>query len=195
MPGTFSGLKSTWSVAKTTALILVTAAATPEASLKAGSHFIDRKMLRVVTDPYILHSIPELQAVRLSPKITYQCHAQTAKSKPEPNLSSLQVLTLPCNITACLALWTCCKWALTFLKEQCPNNDKAPQHFFLLGAATGLTTRWQDKVKKCTHRRKHSWAYFLSSTNVFQMSQLLFVSNCLKHGSIPSNNKLLVFNL
>lgn len=111
MPGTFSGLKSTWSVAKTTAtaLILVTAAATPEASLKAGSHFIDRKMLRVVTDPYILHSIPELQAVRLSPKITCQCHAQTAKSKPEPNLSSLQVLTLPCNITACLSLWTCCK--------------------------------------------------------------------------------------
>lgn len=106
MTGTLSGLKSTWAVAKTTAtaLILVTVAATLEASLKAGSHFIDRKMPRAITDAYILHSIPELQTVRLSPKITCQCHAQTAKSKPEPNLSSLKVLTLPRKITVCLAL-------------------------------------------------------------------------------------------
>lgn len=53
MTGTFSGLKSSWSVAKTTdtALVLVTVTATLEASLKAGSHFIDRKMPRVITDP------------------------------------------------------------------------------------------------------------------------------------------------
>lgn len=168
-----------------------------EASLKAGSHFIDRKMPRVITDPRVLHSVPELQTAKLSPKITCQCHAQTAKSKPEPNLSCLKVLTLPCNITECLALW------LVDLLQVCSDLTEraiskqwqSTTTFFSFLGQPGLTTRWQDKVKQCIHKRKHSWAYFLPSTNVFQMSQLLFVSNCLKHGSVPSNNKLLVFNL
>lgn len=118
--------------------IPVTAAATHAASPKAGSHFTDRRMPRGVTDPQVSHSIPELQTARLSPKIACQGHAQTAKSKPEPKLSSLQVLTLPCNITGCLAPW------LVDLLQVCSDlteraiskhNDKAPQQLLLLGAA------------------------------------------------------------